>query len=326
MEDRFANPHRWALILAGGDGIRLRHLTRFVSAEDTPKQFCKLWGGRTLLGHTRQRVARLISPERTAFVLRASHERFISAELADAPSWAKMAQPSDRGTLAAVSFGITQLLALDSQAVVAVFPSDHYYENEAAFTAGIDLALAAAEDNPESVVLIGAPASFAATECGWIEACAGPNGDYRGVLGVKNFWEKPSVRLARELFERGCVWNTFIMVGRADAFQETIRATAPEYCQAFLRLPGEAEASYETRLQTVFARLAADGFSERVLSGLPRQLGVFCLGDVGWSDLGDPQRLLETMTRAGIEENWMDDWQRETARAEAEALACAVGF
>ena len=42
-------PHRWGVVLAGGDGVRLRELTRWMYGEDRPKQFCHLLGDRTLL-------------------------------------------------------------------------------------------------------------------------------------------------------------------------------------------------------------------------------------------------------------------------------------
>jgi hypothetical protein len=33
--------HYWSVILARGEGVRLKSLTRFVSGEDTPIQFCR---------------------------------------------------------------------------------------------------------------------------------------------------------------------------------------------------------------------------------------------------------------------------------------------
>jgi Nucleotidyl transferase len=33
----------WAVILAGGDGVRLRPLSRLISGDDRPKQFCPLF-------------------------------------------------------------------------------------------------------------------------------------------------------------------------------------------------------------------------------------------------------------------------------------------
>jgi len=63
------HPHQWGVILAGGEGVRLRSLTRFVSGEDTPKQFCRLLGGQSLLAQTTQRISRTIDSQRTVYVL-----------------------------------------------------------------------------------------------------------------------------------------------------------------------------------------------------------------------------------------------------------------
>jgi mannose-1-phosphate guanylyltransferase len=35
---------------------------------------------------------------------------------------------------------------------------------------------------------------------------------------IRRFWEKPSPTVARKLFERGALWNSFVMVGRVAAF------------------------------------------------------------------------------------------------------------
>src|ERR1039458_128244 len=40
--------HHWGVILAGGDGTRLKSLTHLVSNDDRPKQFCPLLDGKTL--------------------------------------------------------------------------------------------------------------------------------------------------------------------------------------------------------------------------------------------------------------------------------------
>ena len=59
----------WAVILAGGDGTRLRALTHRISGDDRRKLFCPVLGDDTLLDQTRHRVARLVEPDRTLFLL-----------------------------------------------------------------------------------------------------------------------------------------------------------------------------------------------------------------------------------------------------------------
>jgi len=41
--------HTWALVLAAGEGARLRTLTTDASGTAIPKQFCSLHGGTSLL-------------------------------------------------------------------------------------------------------------------------------------------------------------------------------------------------------------------------------------------------------------------------------------
>jgi mannose-1-phosphate guanylyltransferase len=53
---------RWAVILAGGEGTRLRSLTRVIAGDERPKQFCTVLGNETLLQQTARRVAHVVRP------------------------------------------------------------------------------------------------------------------------------------------------------------------------------------------------------------------------------------------------------------------------
>src|SRR5258708_7227214 len=116
MRTSLGNKHRWGVILAGGEGVRLRSLTRFVSGDDTPKQFCPLLGRRTLLTQTKRRVARGISERRTMYVLLSSHERFYARELTNVPPTHLIVQPSNRGTLPAILSSLMRIVRFDTDA------------------------------------------------------------------------------------------------------------------------------------------------------------------------------------------------------------------
>jgi hypothetical protein len=74
---------RWAVILAGGDGVRLRSMTRGITGDERPKQFCALVTEDTLLTETRRRVAQTVPAHRTLVVVNRAHERFYVPLLAD---------------------------------------------------------------------------------------------------------------------------------------------------------------------------------------------------------------------------------------------------
>ena len=311
---------RWGVVLAGGEGLRLRSLTRLLSGDNRPKQFCPLLGGRTLLAQTKIRITRSVAHSRTLFVLLKAHECFYRKELRGVPPVRMVVQASNRGTLPAILASLMRILRQDRNALVAFFPSDHNYFDEDRFREDVESAFEAAEDHPESVILLAAQAKHPEVGYGWIEAEPLPSDRSRCLLGVKHFWEKPSQPLAKELLDRGCLWNTFVMAGTAQAFADMIRSGAGEMYRAFepllaYRKP-EAE---EAELRAIYENLPAADFSEQILSANRDRLAVLRLGDVGWSDLGDPRRVITVLSETGVEHEWVTHWHRDNAAASASA-------
>jgi len=293
----------WAVVLAGGDGVRLRSLSKFISGDDRPKQFCPILGDKSLLSQTRSRISGMIKENKTLFVVTKSHEPYYKDELRDVPPGQMIVQPANKGTAAAIALSLLRIVSRDPGAVVAFFPSDHFYHDENRFRASISSALQTAGELPCSIILVGAEATHPETEYGWIEPGSIPAWDTSCRFHrVRRFWEKPSADAAAALHRDGCLWNTFVMVGRASAFLQLLQSTVPELLGAFASAEwrGKAEDAY---LREDFKPV---DFSRSVLARCTDQVLVVRLpSEAGWSDLGAPERVMKTLEHVGIEPRHM---------------------
>ena len=181
----------------------------------------------------------------------------IRTELAKVPAIQKVVQPSNRGTLPAILWSLLRIVQLDEHAVVAFFPSDHYYSQEGKFIAGITSGYELAELHEGNIILLGAAPDRPETEYGWIEPetpVANRSGNQ--LTRVRRFWEKPSSEIAKRLLDQGCLWNTFVMVGRASAFLNMIQQTAPIIYRDFGSILTPSSLGMEAELmESIYERL-----------------------------------------------------------------------
>ena len=297
----------WAVVLAGGEGVRLRPLTRRLCGDERPKQYAALVGSRSLLRHTLDRVALVIPPERTVVATLRSHNGYVAAEFGGAAYPWVLAQPEDRGTAAGVLYPAHWVARRDPAATVAVFPSDHFVLEESVFMVHVAQVAALVGRHPDWIVLLGAEPGEPETEYGWIESgepvewmATGP------VCRVRRFWEKPSAEAARDCLARGCLWNTLVVVALASTLVAAGRQLLPELHDRLAEVAASPALDANAAAAAAYAAAPRANFSQAILERCPSGLVVSRLPRLAWSDWGTPRRVSQSLRGAGIRAPWLD--------------------
>lgn len=253
-----------------------------------------------MLEHALDRAAAASGTKRIVTVIGAGHSRYASESVACFPGRV-IEQPVNRDTAPGIFLPLTYIMAEDPDATVAIFPSDHYIAPNALFNAHVERAYLLAERLENKIVLFGAVPDRPEPDYGWIQpehelrAGAGP-----GVWSVRKFHEKPGADEAAGYYRDGCLWNTFIMFAKAKTLWTLAGERIPEIRGRFevlLRAAGTGrEASI---LADIYGDMKPVNFSTRILEACADRTLVVTLDGVDWSDWGRPERIEETLLKAG---------------------------
>jgi mannose-1-phosphate guanylyltransferase len=286
--------HTWAIVLAGGEGSRLHGLTTDASGLNVPKQFCSLTGGQSMLAETVRRAATVVEPDQICVVVAVQHRRWWEPMLSELPKSNIIVQPCNRGTGNGVLLPLIHIIARDPSARVVLLPSDHHVRDEPALASTLRLAVGALEDHPDDVLLLGMHPDNADPDLGYIVPGrrVGPT-----VFRVDRFVEKPSGAAARQLVDRGALWNALIIATRARALLGLFMTRHPDVAAKMQSAVAEDLRSSPTALATTMAYrdLPKIDFSSQILQGCEIRLRLIETNRCGWTDLGTPKRLGETL-------------------------------
>lgn len=288
----------WAIVLAAGEGTRLRSLTVGDDGQHVPKQYCSLSGERTLLGDTIARVGELgFAPTRVVTVVAAHHRRFWRRESRllgpAAPAGNLVVQPANRGTAPGLLLPLLTILERAPDARVVVFPSDHHVERLAPLRLALDRAQRVVE--PGTITLLGIAPDADDADYGWIV----PEPGCPIARRVERFVEKPDRAVAERLARDGALWNSFLMVGRAQDLVDAIAERLPWLTELFRRTFALPWRSRGTALESVYDTLDGYDFSKHVLQEVVDRLRVVEVEPCGWTDLGTADRIHACIRRFG---------------------------
>ena len=290
------NPQRgpWVVVLAGGDGLRLKGATVLGRTLDRPKQFCSFRGATSLLRETLERAEHITDRSRILAVVRDDHCDWWLHELDGLPGENVLTQAGNRGTAVAILHALVHVLARDSEPTLVILPSDHAVDAEAPLLDSIQAATAVAGGSREQVVLLGVTPEHAESDYGWI--LPGRSNGPR-CRRVNRFVEKPAADLAAELFAQGALWNSFISAITGHVLLDLFEKAQPVLLDRYLEWSLARSGSGLNR-DTLFAALPFVDFSRDILQAATSRLSVVSVPPCGWTDLGTPRRVEQWLRRA----------------------------
>jgi mannose-1-phosphate guanylyltransferase len=300
-DSRISSLKLTALLLAGGDGTRLQELTRAITGVPIPKQYCHLLCGASLLELTLQRAHLFAAKEDISVIINHNHLPLAEEQLRSVPKSNIFVQPFNRDTGPGLIFSILNLERLHGDAIVAVFPTDHFIANSRIFVAHVRRAAQIIQSMPEKIAILGITPDRPETGYGYIQT-SDPLEGFENTFSVQSFTEKPSPHVARYIISRGGLWNTFVMVFRLSRMMELLREFVPgefEQLSALRESPGKAAELYKD--------LGSWNLSTRLLARIPEHLITIQIEDVRWSDWGTRESIERTFQAMNLVPFWNKD-------------------
>ena len=251
--------------------------------------------------HTLDRAAKLTPWERVVVVAARDHQEEVWSQLDGRPVGMVLLQPKNLDTAAGIFLPLTFILVRDPRATVMIYPSDHFIHPEDEFVSAVRHALWGSRLLDGRPVLLAAKPDTLELEYGWIKP-----GRFLGWAGttpiqtVHTFFEKPDEVTARESWAGGSLWNTMILAARARTLWRLGWKCFPEMMRLFERLKEAIDTAEELSvLDAMYEAMPRRNFSSHLLHRAPERLAVMEIGDVLWSDWGNPSRIAGTLEKIG---------------------------
>jgi mannose-1-phosphate guanylyltransferase len=302
----------WVIVLAGGEGTRMRPVIERWLGTFRPKQYCTFVGTRSMLQHTLDRAASITDPDHIITVIGKDHRSFFEESVQFEVPGTVMEQPINRGTAAGIFFPLAHVLEQDPKATVLILPSDHFVYPEKLFVKYAVECMQLAQWLDDKLVLMGAPSTRPETDYGWIEpgherAGLPLNGGIRA-MEVAAFHEKPGKTNAEDYYLHKWLWNTLIFAMKGEALWNLGVRLLPEMMTRFRLLRTVLRAVRDERvpeehlslaLSHLYSDLPGADFSRHILQKTASDAVVIPINRVHWCDWGRPERVAETLANLG---------------------------
>jgi len=215
-------------MMAGGVGSRFWP----VSTVEFPKQFHDMLGtGDTLIQKTFSRLSRLIPAENIFILTNEKYNDLVLEQLPMVKQEQVLLEPAMRNTAPCILYASLKIQKQNPDAVMVVAPTDHWIEDEEAFTNNLQQCFDFCESN-NVLMTLGIQPTFPNTGFGYIEF---DKTDNKPIKKVNQFKEKPNYETAKSFLTSGnYLWNGGIFIWSAKSIAEAFIEFQPKMNDLFL--------------------------------------------------------------------------------------------
>lgn len=201
----------YIVLMAGGAGTRFWPRSR----QDMPKQLLKLFGERSMLQQTYDRIKGLTDNSKILIVTAQNLKQEIISQLPEIPVENIVAEPFGRNTAPCIALAATVINSRENgnSEIMAILPADHLVNDVPKFQAVLMTAAKYASET-ETLVTLGIKPTYPETGYGYIQRTDRLlETDNQKIYPVKTFAEKPNIETAARFLESGdFYWNGGIFV------------------------------------------------------------------------------------------------------------------
>jgi len=270
------------IIMAGGAGTRFWPL----STEKNPKQFLTLFGDKSLLQMSFDRISTLVPPEK---VLVLTHKDFIpqvQKQLPLIPQDNIIGEPARKYTAAAVMLAALLSRKRFGNPVMTILTADHLIKPFDSFQKHIRSAARMAEKN-DVLYTFGIVPTYPAVGFGYLE-CGEliVNDDGIKHYRVRSFKEKPDIDTASQYVKSGkFYWNSGMFIWTVDTILRQLNLHLPHHVESISEaIPYDKTDRWDNELRNAFESLHPISIDCGIME---KALNVRCVvSNFSWSDVG----------------------------------------